>query len=139
MLYFESYIVIDPGESPLEHRELLTDARYRKAVEEYGGKFVAEMGAEAIRKLLKALDVAKLSEELHQEMRESNSEVRRKKMAKRLKVMNAFKTSAIGPSGWDRSIPGSRLTTSAGAAGAAGSRPQISTKFIAASSTATTG
>ena len=97
VLYFESYIVIDPGETPLEHRELLTDARYRKAMEEYGGKFVAAMGAEAIRKLLKSLDVAKLSEELHQEMRESNSEVRRKKMAKRLKVMNAFKTSGNRP------------------------------------------
>ncbi|HEX9663711.1 MAG TPA: DNA-directed RNA polymerase subunit beta' [Candidatus Binatia bacterium] len=97
VLYFESYIVVDPGETPLEHRELLTDARYRKAMEEYGGKFVAAMGAEAIRKLLKSLDVAKLSEELHQEMRESNSEVRRKKMAKRLKVMNAFKTSGNRP------------------------------------------
>ncbi len=97
VLYFESYIVLDPGETPLQQRELLTDARYRKAVEEYGGKFVAEMGAEAIRKLLKALDVAKLSEELHQEMRDANSEVRRKKMAKRLKVLNAFRTSGNRP------------------------------------------
>jgi DNA-directed RNA polymerase subunit beta' len=89
--------VLDPGETPLQPRELLTDARYRKAVEEYGAKFVAEMGAEAIRKLLKGLDVAKLSEELHQEMRDANSEVRRKKMAKRLKVLNAFKNSGNRP------------------------------------------
>src|SRR6476661_5903687 len=97
VLYFESYIVVDPGETPLQYKELLTEARYRKAVEEYGGKFIAEMGAEAIRKLLKAIEVAKLSEDLRQEMRDANSEVRRKKMAKRLKVINAFKTSGNKP------------------------------------------
>ena len=97
VLYFESYIVVDPGETPLQYKELLTEARYRKAVEEYGGKFIAEMGAEAIRKLLKAIDVAKLSEDLRQEMRDANSEVRRKKMAKRLKVINAFRTSGNRP------------------------------------------
>ena len=97
VLYFESYIVIDPGETPLQYKELLTEARYRKAVEEYGGKFVAEMGAEAIRKLLKAIDVIKLSEDLRQEMRDANSEVRRKKMAKRLKVLNAFRVSGNRP------------------------------------------
>src|SRR5574339_235663 len=97
VLYFESYIVIDPGETPLQYKELLTEARYRKVVEEFGGKFVAEMGAEAIRKLLKAIDVAKLSEDLHQEMRDANSEVRRKKMAKRLKVLSAFRNSGNRP------------------------------------------
>src|SRR5436309_1300249 len=97
VLYFESYIVVDPGETPLQYKELLTEARYRKAVEEHGAKFVAEMGAEAIRKLLKAVDVARLSEDLRQEMRDANSEVRRKKMAKRLKVINAFKTSGNRP------------------------------------------
>src|SRR5246127_2403653 len=97
VLYFESYIVVDPGETPLQYKELLTETRYRKAVEEHGGKFIAEMGAEAIRKLLKAIDVAKLSEDLRQEMRDANSEVKRKKMAKRLKVMSAFKTSGNRP------------------------------------------
>src|SRR6188768_3548685 len=97
VLYFESYIVVDPGETPLQYKELLTEARYRKAVEEYGGKFIAEMGAEAIRKLLKAIDIPKLSEDLRQEMRDANSEVRRKKMAKRLKVINAFRTSGNRP------------------------------------------
>src|SRR5574339_414549 len=97
VLYFESYIVIDPGETPLQYKELLTEARYRKAVEEYGGKFIAEMGAEAIRKLLKAIDVNKLSEDLRQEMRDANSEVRRKKMAKRLKVLSAFRNSGNRP------------------------------------------
>jgi DNA-directed RNA polymerase subunit beta' len=58
VLYFESYIVLDPGETPLQYRELLTETRYRKAMEEYGGKFTAEMGAEAVRKLLKSVDIA---------------------------------------------------------------------------------
>src|SRR5262245_17915828 len=97
VLYFESYIVIDPGETPLNYKDLLTESQYRKKVEEYGGRFIAEMGAEAIRKLLKSVDVAKLSEDLRQEMRDASSEVRRKKMAKRLKVINAFKTSGNRP------------------------------------------
>ena len=97
VLYFESYIVIDPGETPLNYKDLLTESQYRKKVEEYGGRFIAEMGAEAIRKLLKSVDVAKLSEDLRQEMRDANSEVRRKKMAKRLKVINAFRTSGNRP------------------------------------------
>src|SRR5919107_1510140 len=97
VLYFESYIVIDPGETPLQYKELLSEARYRKAMEEFGGRFTAEMGAEAIRKILKAVDVVKLSEDLRQEMRDANSEVRRKKLAKRLKVLNAFRTSGNRP------------------------------------------
>ena len=66
-------------------------------MEEFGGRFTAEMGAEAIRKILKAVDVVKLSEDLRQEMRDANSEVRRKKLAKRLKVLNAFRTSGNRP------------------------------------------
>src|SRR4026209_2164323 len=97
VLYFESYIVIDPGETPLQYKELLTEARYRKTVEEFGGKFIAEMGAEAVRKLLKEIDIAKVADELRQEMRDANSEVRRKKMAKRLKVLSAFRTSGNRP------------------------------------------
>jgi len=97
VLYFESYVVVDPGTTPLQYKELLTEARYRKAVEEYGANFSAGMGAEAIRKLLKIVDVEKLSEELRQEMRDANSEVRRKKMAKRLKVVNAFRNSVNRP------------------------------------------
>ena len=97
VLYFESYVVVDPGTTPLQSKELLSEARYRKALEEYGANFVAEIGAEAIRKLLKTVDVEKLSEDLHQEMRDANSEVRRKKVAKRLKVVNAFKSSGNRP------------------------------------------
>ncbi len=97
VLYFEAYVVMDPGSTPLQHQELLTESRYRKAIEEYGSNFTAGMGAEAIRKLLKSVDLQKLSDELRQEMRDTNSEVRRKKIAKRLKVINAFKNSGNRP------------------------------------------
>src|ERR1043166_2883187 len=97
VLYFEAYVVLDPGSTPLEYKELLTESRYRKAMEEYGPNFSAGMGADAVRKLLQAVDIAKLGEELRQEMRDANSEVRRKKIAKRLKVVNAFRSSGNRP------------------------------------------
>src|ERR1051326_5834975 len=97
VLYFEAYVVLDPGSTPLEYKELLTESRYRKAMDEYGPNFSAGMGADAVRKLLQAVDIAKLGEELRQEMRDANSEVRRKKIAKRLKVVNAFRSSGNRP------------------------------------------
>ena len=97
ILYFESYVVVDPGSTPLQLKELLTEARYRKAREEYGNNFTAEMGADAIRKLLAAVDLSQLGESLRQEMRTASSEVRRKKVAKRLKAVSAFKNSGNRP------------------------------------------
>jgi DNA-directed RNA polymerase subunit beta' len=97
VLYFESYVVTQPGKTPLQYKELLSEQRCRKAREEFGEAFEAEMGAEAIRKLLKDIDVEKLSEELRIEMREATSEAKRKKIAKRLKVVNAFKQSGNRP------------------------------------------
>ncbi len=97
VLYFESYIVLDAGTTKLQYKELLTEARYRRALEEYGDGFRANMGAEAIRELLGHIDVEKLSEELRTELREANSEVKRKKYAKRLKVLNAFRSSRNRP------------------------------------------
>ncbi len=97
VLYFESYIVVDPGSTPLQYQELLTEGRYRKALEEYGSNFTAGIGAAAVREILKSVDILKLSEELRQEMREANSEIRRKKLAKRLKVVNAFRNSGNRP------------------------------------------
>lgn len=80
VLYFESYVVTDPGQTPLRKKELLTETRYRKCMEEYGpGTFQAEMGAEAIRKLLRGLNLEKLAEELRTEMTETSSEARRKR------------------------------------------------------------
>src|SRR5579875_1882841 len=98
VLYFESYVVIDPGTTSLQERELLSEARYRKLVEEHGpDAFRAVMGAEAIRELLRRLDIEKLFVDLRVEMKEATSEARRKKISKRLKVISAFKNSGNKP------------------------------------------
>src|SRR5215831_6822100 len=97
ILYFENYVVTDPGETPLQHKELLTERKYREAREQYGESFHAEMGAEAIRTMLAELDLEKLSEELRAEMKSTSSEARRKKVAKRLKVVTAFRESGNKP------------------------------------------
>src|SRR5438067_674851 len=98
VLYFESYVVTEPSQTPLRKKELLSETRYRKLVEEYGpGSFQAGMGAEAVRKLLRDLDLDKLAEELRVEMTETASEARRKKITKRLKVLNAFRHSGNLP------------------------------------------
>jgi DNA-directed RNA polymerase subunit beta' len=98
VLYFENYIVIDPKKTPLKEKELLNEERYRKAIEEYGADaFVAGMGAEAIRELLRKVDVNRLSEELRLEMRDAASEVKKKKIAKRLKVVDSFRESGNKP------------------------------------------
>ena len=98
VLYFESYIILDPGETPLKKKELLSETQYRKAVEEFGpGSFRAGMGAEAVRELLQDFDLEQLARELRVEMIETSSEARRKKAAKRLKVVNAFRQSGNHP------------------------------------------
>ncbi len=97
VLYFESYVVVDPGSSKLQYKELLTEARYRKELEEHGPDFTAQMGAAAIRELLSHIDVEELAGELRAELRDANSEVKRKKLAKRLKVLNAFRSSRNRP------------------------------------------
>src|SRR5213596_1163336 len=98
ILYFESYVVVDPGTTPLQERELLSEGRYRKVVEEHGpDAFRAGMGAEAIRELLKKLEIDKLFIDLRVEMKEATSEARRKKISKRLKVISAFKNSGNRP------------------------------------------
>ena len=98
VLYFESYIVLDPGETPLKKKGLLSETQQRKAVEEFGpGSFRAGMGAEAVRELLQDFDLEQLARELRVEMVETSSEARRKKAAKRLKVVNAFRHSGNHP------------------------------------------
>src|SRR5205085_826303 len=82
---------------PLQHKELLTERKYREAREQYADGFKAEMGAEAIRTLLSGLDLEKLAEDLRVEMKATASEARRKKVAKRLKVVNAFRDSGNRP------------------------------------------
>src|ERR1700732_202657 len=97
ILYFESYVVVDAGETTRQYRELLTERKFREAKEQFGDGFKAEMGAEAIRTLLTQLELEKLSEDLRVEMKATSSEARRKKVAKRLKVVNAFRESGNRP------------------------------------------
>ncbi len=98
VLYFESYIVTDPLQTPLSKKQVLSETRYRTLLEEFGsGSFQAGMGAEAIRLLLQELNLEKLAEELRAELMETGSEARRKKITKRLKVINAFRHSGNLP------------------------------------------
>jgi len=98
ILYFESHVVIDPGETELQEKELLTEERYREVAEQYGaGTFEARMGAEAIKELLIRIDLDELAEELRIVMRTDTSQIRRLKAAKRLKVVDAFRRSGHRP------------------------------------------
>jgi DNA-directed RNA polymerase subunit beta' len=98
VLYCEAYVVVDPKNTGLQRGELLTEERYAKTVEELGDEaFVAGMGAEAIRDLLRHIEVHSLSEQLRIEMKEATSEAKRKKLAKRLKVVDAFRESGNKP------------------------------------------
>ncbi|MCG8553890.1 MAG: DNA-directed RNA polymerase subunit beta' [Proteobacteria bacterium] len=98
VLYCESYIVLDPMESSLQRGEILSEERYQQLVDEFGyDGFTASMGGEAILEMLKAVDVHALGEELRGEMRETASEAKRKKLSKRLKVVEAFRDSGNRP------------------------------------------
>jgi len=97
VLYFDSYIVIDAGETPLTRGELLTEEKYRQMVQEYGSGFVAGIGAEAIKQLLTGMDLEKLATDLREEMVKTNSMAKRKKLAKRLKIIDAFRESENRP------------------------------------------
>ncbi len=97
VIYFEQYIVIDPGDTPLNEGELLTEEKYLKALVEYGKNFKAGIGPEAIRELLKKLNLDEISQVLRQEMKETGSEAKSQKLAKRLKIVEAFRNSGNQP------------------------------------------
>ncbi|MEC9072142.1 MAG: DNA-directed RNA polymerase subunit beta', partial [Myxococcota bacterium] len=98
VLYCVSYIVLDPGETEHEVGEILTEEAYDQILEEHGDEAIeVGMGAEAIRELLESLDVDALSAELRMAMKEARSEAKRKKLAKRLKVVDAFRDSGNEP------------------------------------------
>ncbi|MBI5591103.1 MAG: DNA-directed RNA polymerase subunit beta' [Deltaproteobacteria bacterium] len=97
VLYFDSYIVIDPKETTLVRGQLLSDDKYRDALEAFGPKFEAGIGAEAIKTLLDDIDLQAIYQELRVEIRTSNSSAKRQKMAKRLKIVDAFRRSGIDP------------------------------------------
>ncbi|HSC77972.1 MAG TPA: hypothetical protein VLB32_05355 [Candidatus Acidoferrales bacterium] len=97
ILYFESYVVIDPGDAKLKERELLNEEEFRKAREEYGNTFRAGMGAEAIKELLKKVTVEKLGDDLRKKMKADPSLQKRLRFAKRLRVTDAFRKSGNKP------------------------------------------
>ena len=97
VLYFESFVVIQPGMTRLERGQLLTDEQYLDAIEEYGDEFDARMGAEAILDLLRGIDLAKEIASIRDEIPTTNSETRLKKLTKRLKLMEAFYESGNKP------------------------------------------
>ena len=98
VLYFESWIVLDPKNTPLKKKDLLSDEEYEEAREQYGNDgFVAGIGAEAIRQLLEEIDLEKLYEELRTEIVTSVSDTKKKKLVKRLKVVEALRKSGNKP------------------------------------------
>ncbi len=97
ILYFEAYIVLDQGDSPLTKGQLLTEDKYREAMDEFAGQFSAGMGAEAIREVLAVIDLDELGQQLRTEMKDAASEAKRKKVSKRLKVVEAFRESGNRP------------------------------------------
>ncbi len=98
ILYFESYIVLDAGLTPLKDRQLLNEEEYLRAQDEYGqDSFTAMIGAEAIREILRSLDLQKIAEQLKVEISEATTELKPKKLAKRLKIIEAFIHSGNKP------------------------------------------
>ena len=98
ILYFEKYVVLEPGLTPLKDRQLLTEEEYVMAQDEYGeDSFTAQIGAEAIREILKGMDLAKISTDLRAEIEETDSDIKKKKLAKRLKIVDAFIASGNKP------------------------------------------
>ncbi|MCF8036912.1 MAG: DNA-directed RNA polymerase subunit beta', partial [Desulfobacteraceae bacterium] len=97
VLYFDNFIVIDPKDTGLSKLQLLSEEKYREARNLYGNKFEAGIGAEAIKTLLERIDIEALYNELRTEILQTNSDAKRKKLAKRLKVVDAFRESGLDP------------------------------------------
>ncbi|MGO9446557.1 MAG: DNA-directed RNA polymerase subunit beta' [Thiobacillaceae bacterium] len=97
VLYFEAFVVTEPGMTPLNRRQLLTEDDYLSKVEEYGDEFKALMGAEGVRELLRGIDLPTEVEQLRAELSKTTSDTKLKKTSKRLKVLEAFQRSGIKP------------------------------------------
>jgi DNA-directed RNA polymerase subunit beta' len=97
VLYFEAYVVIDPGMTPMEKGQLLGEEAYLNALEQYGDEFDARMGAEAIRDLMKSISLDEEAKKLRGELADTSSETKIKKLTKRLKVLEAFLYSGNRP------------------------------------------
>ena len=97
VLYFESYIVTDPGLSPLERCQILTEEEYIEAFDEYGDEFTASMGAEAVQMLLQEIELDEEIRIIREQVPQTNSETKLKKLSKRLKLLEAFNESGNKP------------------------------------------
>src|SRR6056300_2110645 len=97
VLYFESFVVIDPGMTTLEKGQLLSDEQYYEALEEFGDDFEAKMGAEAVQDLMADMDVNEDANRLREEIPQTNSETKLKKLSKRLKLLDGFVNSGNKP------------------------------------------
>jgi DNA-directed RNA polymerase subunit beta' len=97
ILYFEAYLVLDGKKTPLKKGEILSEDRYREAREKYGDDFAAAQGADAIRELMRNTNVKELSQKLRAEMKETTSEAKKKRLAKRLKIIESFLESGNKP------------------------------------------
>ncbi|RLJ18733.1 DNA-directed RNA polymerase subunit beta' [bacterium endosymbiont of Escarpia laminata] len=97
VLYFESFVVVDPGMTPLERNQLLTDEQYLEAIEENGDEFDARMGAEAVYELLKSIDIPEEIKRLREDIEGTNSETKIKKFTKRLKLLDSLNNSGNRP------------------------------------------
>ena len=97
VLYFEGFVVVEPGMTPLNRGQLLTEEDYLAKLEEYGDEFKALMGAEAVRELLRSIDLHTEVESLHSEISKTGSDTKLKKLSKRLKILEGFQKSGIKP------------------------------------------
>ncbi|WP_104400292.1 DNA-directed RNA polymerase subunit beta' [Vibrio penaeicida] len=97
VLYFEMYVVTEPGMTDLEKGQMLTEEEYLDRLEEWGDEFTAKMGAEAIKDLLSTMDLGREAEQMREELETTNSETKRKKVTKRLKIVEAFIQSGNNP------------------------------------------
>jgi DNA-directed RNA polymerase subunit beta' len=97
IIYFQDYVVVDPADTPLKERQLLTEEEFRKSREAYGETFQADMGAEAVRKLLMRLDLVSLSKQLREELQTTTSKQKIKDLTKRMKVVEALRDSDNRP------------------------------------------
>jgi len=96
VLYFASYVVIDPGQTPLSKKQILSEKEYRDSIEKFGHKFRAGMGAEAIKEILAEIDLEKMSQELREELNDATGQ-KRIRIIKRLEVVEAFRLSGNRP------------------------------------------
>ena len=97
VLYFEAFVVVDPGMTPLERGQLLTDEQYLEAVEQHGDEFDARMGAEAVHQMLRTIDLSREVVQIREDIAGTSSETKIKRLSKRLKLVDAFLQSGNHP------------------------------------------